>query len=208
MAYTTYDNITVRQYQEIFKIQRSEMTDIDKITQSICVLTSMTERQVEEMSILDFNKVAAALAFIFSEKIPETKPPKYIKAGGQLYGITYNPKNTSYYQYADIQAWISQNAILNMHKVVASLSYPVNKYGFLYKKGKNDPLKHPEVAEAFLDCKYKDIHAICVFFSLLWNNSIKALAVCFGEDRMMTPKQRQEAKKLLQILGDGFTTVK
>lgn len=209
MTYSTFDNLTVRQYQEIVGIQTDkEMSEEDKIIQSICVLTGLTEREVEEMTIVEFNKVGRELANIFSEKPTETKPPRNIRAGGKLYGITYNPRNLAYYQYADIQAWISQNAITNMHKVVASLAFPVKRFLFFRFKGKNDPSKHPEIAEALLDCKYSDVHAICVFFSLLWNNSIKALADSLTKDKRetMTEEQKVQMRELLQIVSDGYIT--
>jgi hypothetical protein len=202
---TTYDNLTVRQFQEIYKIRTSDMTDEDKLIQSLCVLTGLTEREVEEMSVLDINKAGATLAIVFSGKIPEIKPPRYIKAG-RWYGINYNPKNTAYYQYSDVQAWIAQNPLLNMHKILASISYPVRfRLGPFCIKGKNDPRDHAELSEAFLDCPFKYVNAICVFFSTLWHNSIKALANSLEN---MTPRQRQAMKILLQQIGDGYITAR
>lgn len=210
MTYTTYDNLTVRQYQEIVAIQTSGMEEEDKIIQSMCVLTGISESEVEELTLPEFNKIGRELAFIFSKDIPEHKPPKYLRIGGKLHGITYNPKRLSYYQFSDIQAWITQNTIANMHKIVASLTYPVKRYGFLHVNGKNEVSKHPEISEAVLDCLYKDVHAVCVFFSLLWNNSIKALADCLAKDspEIMTKEQREQMKELLQAASVGFTTPK
>lgn len=205
---TTYDNLTVRQYQEIVGIQTSKMDDEDKIIQSICVLTGMTESEVEELTIIEFNKMGRELAQIFSQDIPEHKPPRYLRINGKLYGITYNPRNLSYYQFSDIQAWISNNTIQNMHKVVASLTYPVKNYGLVKIKGKNQVTKHSELSEGVLDCNYKDVHAICVFFSLLWNNSIKALAGYLEKQtrETLTKKQQEQMKVLLEAVGGGFTT--
>lgn len=209
MRYSTYDDLTVRQYQEIFSINSSEMADEDKVIQSICVLTGATEREVEELTIPEFNKISKELAEIFTKELPDSKPPRRIKAGRKLYGITYNPRNLAYYQYADIQSWIGRNAITNMHRIVASLVYPVKRYGFLHLKQKNDPNNHPEISEAILDCKYKDVHSICVFFSLLWNNSIKALADSLvPQIETLTQNEKKILKEILQSSTDGFITPK
>ncbi len=204
MKYTTFDDLTVRQYQEIVSIQTdTEMAQEDKIIQSIMVLTGATEREVEELTIIEFNKIGSELAVIFSQELEDQKPPRYLRIGGKLYGITYNPRNLAYYQYADIQSWVSGNAIHNTHKVVASLAYPVK--GWLKIKGKNEADKHYLLSEEVLDCKYKDVHAICVFFSLLWNNSIKALADSLVKDKKetLTPREREQMKILLQAVSDG-----
>lgn len=164
MTIPTYEDLTVRQFQEIVAIQVSEMSEEDKLIQSICTLTGMTEREVEELPIPTFNQIGFNLAKIFTTELPDSKPKKYLRIGGKLYGVTYNPRNLAFYQYTDIQAWINQGTIANMHKVVASLVFPVKRYGFLYFKGKNQVEQHNELSEKILDCKYMDVHAICVFF--------------------------------------------
>jgi hypothetical protein len=208
MRLPTYEDLTVRQFQEIVAIQTSDMEETDKIIQSICTLTGMSEREVEELPIPTFNQIGYNLAKIFTEELPDSTPKRYLRINGRLYGVNYNPRNLAFYQYTDIQAWINAGTIANMHKVVASLVYPVKKYGFLYFKGKNQVEQHAEISEGVLDCKYMDVHAICVFFSLLWSNSIKALASSLAESEkeMMTKEQRQQMKELLEAAGDGFIT--
>ena len=206
MTIPTYEDLTVRQFQEIVAIQVSEMSEEDKLIQSICTLTGMTERDVEELPIPTFNQIGFNLAKIFTTELPDSKPKKYLRIGGKLYGVTYNPRNLAFYQYTDIQAWINQGTIANMHKVVASLVFPVKRYGFLYFKGKNEVDRHADLAEKILDFKYMDVHAICVFFSLLWSNSIKALACYLEEKGEMTKEQKKEMKVLLEAAGDGFIT--
>lgn len=206
MTLPTYQDLTVRQFQEIVAIQTSEMTEEDKLIQSICTLTGMTEREVEELPIPTFNQIGYNLAKIFTTELPDQNPKRYLRIGGKLYGVTYNPRKLAFYQYTDIQAWINGGTIANMHKVVASLVFPVKRYGFLYFKGKNQVEMHEELAEQILDCKYMDVHAICVFFSLLWTNSIKALAHSLTEGReTMTKEQREQIRELLLAAGDGFT---
>ncbi len=207
MKIPNYEDLTVRQFQEIVAIQTSEMSEEDKLIQSICTLTGLTEREVEELTIPVFNQLGYTLAKIFTQELPDSTPKRYLRINGRLYGVNYNPRNLAFYQYTDIQAWINGGTIANMHKVVASLVYPVKKYGFLHFRGKNQVDKHAEISEGVLDCKYMDIHAICVFFSLLWSNSIKALAHSLAEDKteMMTKEQRKQIKELLEAAGDGFT---
>lgn len=196
--------ITLGQYQEIYSINRSDIDDMDKIIQSMCVLTGMSEREVEELPIPEFNRIGKELAIINLEKFPEVKPPKYIRIGRQTYGWIHRPQDMQYYQYADIQAWIRGQAVLNQHKVIASLCYPVHRYGPIVMKGRNDPKKHPEIAEKLLECKFWIINAICVFFCKSWSVSIRALVDSLVKDTQMTPQQREEMRKLLLSASDGY----
>ena len=86
MTIPTYEDLTVRQFQEIVAIQVSEMSEEDKLIQSICTLTGMTEREVEELPIPTFNQIGFNLAKIFTTELPDSKPKKYLRIGGKLYG--------------------------------------------------------------------------------------------------------------------------
>lgn len=205
MKYSTFHTLTVGQYQELFRIHTSKDDDLDKVIQSVAVLTGTTPKQVEEMTLLEFNLASAEIAVIFSGESVSVHPPKYLTLHGKKYAIEYNVRNLNAGQYIEIQSWIKGGKMIeNMHKVIASLIYPVS----IWSKGKNDSAEHEINSEFVLDCNYLQVQAVCVFFSLLWNNSIKALVPYLKKDliRKIPKSQQEEVIAALQTALDGSIT--
>lgn len=202
MKYTTFSELTVGQYQELYRIHTSKDDDLDKVIQSIAILTGTTPKQVEEMTLPEFNLVSLELAVIFSGQQSKIKPPRFLKLHGKKYAVEYNVRKLNAGQYIEIQAWLKDGKMIeNMHKVIASLIYPVN----FWTKGKNDSAEHEINSELILDCNYLQVQSICVFFSLLWNASIKALVPYLKKDlmRKIPNNQQKEVTAALQIALDG-----
>lgn len=201
MKYTTFQDLTVGQYQELYRIHTSKDDDLDKVIQSVAILTGTTPKQVEEMTLPQFNLVSLELALIFSGEPVKTKPPRYLKLNGKKYAVEYNVRKLNAGQYIEIQAWIKDGKMIeNMHKVIASLIYPVS----WWSKGKNDSAEHEVNSELILDCNYLQVQGICVFFSLLWNASIKALVPYLkkGVLKKVTTNQKEVTEALEMVL-DG-----
>lgn len=202
MKYTTFQSLTVGQYQELFRIHTSKDEELDKIIQSVAILTNTTPKQVEEMTLVDFNHSSSELAVIFSGDNIPVKPPRTLILNGKKYGIEYNVRNLTAGQYIEIQTWIKDGKMIeNMHKVIASIIYPKS----FWSKGKNEPEKHEINSELVLDCNFLQVQAITVFFSLLWNNSIKALEAYLTKDiaRKIQKKDQEQVMKALRKGLDG-----
>lgn len=200
MKYKTFKDLSVGEYQELFRIHNSTDDQLDKAIQSVAILTGTTPKQVEELTLLEFNLASAELAVIFSGESITVKPPRFLTLNGKKYAVEYNVRNLSAGQYIEIQSWIKDGKMIeNMHKVIASLIYPVN----FWNKGKNDPSEHEINSELILDCNYLQVQAICVFFSLLWNGSIRALVPYLKKDLLKKIPKNQEVMTALQTALDG-----
>jgi hypothetical protein len=207
MDYTTFDTLTVRQYQQLYNIHTSKDEDQDKIIQSVCVLTGKTERQVDEMLLPEFNKVAAELARIFSKDI-KGDPQTFIQIAGNRYGIIYDPSTLSTGQYVEIQTWMQTGVIDNLHKIMASLVYQVKGRGIFKKRLKYNAEIHPQLSEAILECNFIHVHSSCVFFLNLWNASINSLEDYLEKEMRAKGIQTKEMKDTLKKITDGFLTPK
>ena len=207
MKYATFQTLTVGQYQQLYEIHTGEGEDLDKIIQSVCILTSKTEKEVEDMTVPDFNKVSSEIARIFTEANLSRKPKAYIKIGGKRFGITYNPATLTTGQYVEIQTWMRSNLTENINKIMASLVYPIKgRWPFLWR-GKYNAEIHPKISEQILDCKFIEVHSTCVFFLKLWRNSIKALVPYLEKElkkKGQTKEKMQELRTILKQAGDGF----
>lgn len=181
---------------------------MDKIIQSVCVLTRLTERGVEELPLSDFNKISSELSVIFKEQaftsLRNAKPKTFIKIGGKRFGIIYRPETLSTGQYVEIQTWMRSNLIENVNKIMASLVYPVKGvWPFWYKGKKKD---HVKISEQILDCNFIDIHSACVFFSKLWRNSINSLSDYLVKEAKAKGMKEEDMKILLGNVSGGFLT--
>lgn len=171
MKYTTFDKLTVGQYQELYQINRGEDDDLDKSIAFVAVLTGLTRWEVEELPLSDFNKVAKEIGTIFSEQPLNTKLRKSFVLFGKKYRVIYNIRKLTTGQYIDLQHFISGNVIENLHKIIACLIIPVS----WWSKEKYDAENHEIISEGVQDLNFMEVNAICVFFLSLWSNSIKAL---------------------------------
>ena len=205
MNYTTFDTLTVRQYQQLYAIHSSEDKDLDKIIQSVCVLADKTERQVEEMSLPDFNKVAGELSVIFGKEV-KGNPKSFINIAGDRYGIVYDPSTLSAGQYIEIQTWMASNVIENLNKIMASIVYRVTGRGIFKKRHKYDAANHPAISEAILDCNFIDVHSTCVFFLKLWNASIVSLEGYLAKELRTKGVTRDQLRTILARSSVGFST--
>lgn len=210
MKYATFQTLTVRQYQELYRIRTSkDYDDVEQRIQLMSVLTGLSENKVQDLKIPEFNKISREIASIFNKPMFKSdfgvRPKAYIKIGGKKFGIIYNPATISAGQEVSINTWMSTGIVENLNKIMASLVYPVKGVWPIMWRGKD--VDHVKVSEQILDCKFIEVHSTCVFFLKLWRNSIKAL-VPYLEKEMkkggQTKEKIQELRTILNSAGDGF----
>jgi hypothetical protein len=191
--HTTYDTLTVGQAQRIVEISKSD--DEDKDVQYVSLLTGLTREDVYEMTLPEFNSICREAAKVFTDCKPG-KPQRSARVGKGRYTIIYNARDLTSGDYISIQTWLKEGVVDNMHRIFACLLKPK-----LFTK--KPP--HPELSEQIQEMNFKTVQASCVFFSTLYNASIKALAG-YLESEMKT--MQTEAKTTLRAALDGYTMLK
>jgi hypothetical protein len=202
MQYTTFETLTVGQYQQLYDIHSGNDSELDKIIQSVCVLTGLSERGVEELPLPKFNQISAELSRIFSKDI-KGEPKTFISIAGDRYGIIYQPSTLSAGQYVEIQTWMQTNVIANIHKIMASIVYQVKGKGIFRKRLKYNPDNHNEISTAILSCRFVDVYYSCVFFLNLWNDSIKALEGYLKKEAKLKGVDPTRIQDILKDISDG-----
>lgn len=195
---TTLDTITVGQFQEIYKINKSEIDPEEKMTEMVSVLAEKTVQEVDTMTVPDFNKLSSEIVKILSNPLPETKPSRTISG----FPIVYEPAKLSRGQYVTIVHFMKQDVIENCHYILASLTY--NE-----KTGRHESEKHKEIAEKMQDAKLTEVYPATVFFCQLFRASMQSLQSFFLKAMMTKGMKAKEAQKLMAGLMkglDGFTT--
>jgi hypothetical protein len=195
----TFNSLTVWQYQELYRIAKSDMDGLDKMTESVAVLIGKTNRDIEDMPLPEFNRLSAEISKIFESAKLEADPKRIIDTGTRKYGITYEPKNLRAGQYIEVQEFGKGDIIENLHLIMASISYPVKKnFWGRWVAGKNDSSRHEIVANDMLSAKFIDVYSACVFFCHLLKNSIVGLE-SYLEKRMKQEGLNKNLTKLLMM---------
>lgn len=196
MESLSWNDITVEQFQQVYKLSLSQ--DLDEITKTervVCILYGLTERQVEELPMPRFRELATHCAFIMTGEIPG-KPQRQIKVGGNRYRIVYNPENLKQRQYVEVMHF-GDNPIENMHVIMASLVNPVTWYG---KTLKNNAEDHKAIADDLLQARVIDVYHSCVFFCNLYVNLINSTKAYLVHQTMKEGKTMQESIQLWDFL--------
>lgn len=191
-----WDKITVGQFQAIYKISiDKEADEMEKVSGIISILYNKTLAQVDEMSIVDFNKLASrCTAFLNIENIPG-RPVKYLKAGGKRYFINYDASKLKHRQYVEVQHF-GGNPIENMHLILASIVQPVR----FFIKVKNRADMHKKIANDLLGARMVDVYHSCVFFCKVYQSSIQSLLPYLELQLKNKGLKKKETKALLTYL--------
>lgn len=205
MKKLSWNDITVQQFQKIHELTKyTDLGDIERIEQVICILFDKTIKQVEEIRISEFNKLAKQCGEIMIGGIPG-KPEKYIKVGKNRYAINYDPTKLRTRQYVEILHF-SDKPIEHMHLIMASIVEPVNWYG---KRLKNESENHEIIASDLLYAPVINVYHSCVFFCKLYVNLIENIKPYLIHEMMRRGAKMEQAKELLnnsQRVMAGFIT--
>jgi len=120
-------------YQYINDINESEMSDIDKILYTIVALTSSTENEIDNESPSTIIRLQKELMKRFQELSEDGKECHKLKG----FKFNYDIDNVTFGEYIEIQHFLKQGYMTNIHLVAASIC----------KKGK---MNHKQRGEAIL----------------------------------------------------------
>lgn len=192
MKHLSWSDITVQQFLDLHRLTGQKLDDMERVEKTIAILYDLTERQVEELSISEFNRLAKQCAFVLTSDIPG-KPVRTIKAGKKRYSITYDPTKLRHRQYVEI-IHFSDKPVENMHLIMASVVQPMTWYG---KKVRNEAEDHPAIASDMLSARVVDVYHACVFFCKLYVNLISSIRVYLVTEMMKRGMSREHATTLV-----------
>lgn len=171
----TIEHITVGQYQELYKIQKSDLHEIDKLTNTVAVLCGKTNDEIEAMPTSELNSLIVEAENLLQRTELPGKPKRHITITGKSYAIIYNPRRLKAWQSFKINSLMKGDRVENLHQILAAIVTPVKDL-ILFKV--DQPLSekdHAQLAETMRQADFNDINAACSYFIKLWNVSIQAL---------------------------------
>ena len=160
-----WNELTLWQYQQLMPIitnPNKDWTELDKEVKLLCIVTGLTEYQIDSLSIEDLKELRKDLAFL-DEPI-EGKPVDYITTNGKRYRINYDIKNMPSARYIESKVF-STDTLGNLHKIAASMVIPQkrNWYG-KWIDDNYDASKHEEYAADMQEANFIHVYHSLVFF--------------------------------------------
>lgn len=198
-----WNKITVRQYQQILPIIEEEsFTDLDKLVKVICVLTGLSEDQVDSWPFAKINDYKHLFEFDFKK---EAK--KRVKVNGRYYRLNWQIEKLPAARYIEAKTFSGQGFIQNIHRLMASCVIPQKRVLWMYFDKKYNAANHEVYAKDMLDAPFPFVYNACVFFYNVLKESTKTILSYSVEElkKKMNSKDLKALKKSLESIMDGYT---
>lgn len=199
-----WNKITVRQYQQMLPIiQNESFTDLDKLVKVICVLTGLSEDEVDSWPLQKVNEYKHLFEFDFKKEAR-----KRIKVNGKYYRLNWQVEKLPAARYIEAKTY-SQNLFENLHRLMASCVMPQRRIGFIYFDKKYNAADHEKYATDMLDAPFPFVYNACVFFYNVVNEWIK-VTLSYSEkelQKILTKQQLNQLRQASQSITDGFTAL-
>lgn len=151
-----YKDLTIKQYQAINQIVKSDLDELDKEVAIAALITGKTEDEILNLPIPEVKKIFSQTRLRETEM--SLKPKKYVFINGTLYvGLTDLDKLTTG-NYVDLKNFGSKDFVSNLHNLLAILYKPLFS-------GEIDGKKHSKIASDMLDAKLGQVAGLVFFYS-------------------------------------------
>ena len=206
-----WNNLTLWQYQQLMPTITNpdkDWTELDAEVKRLCIVTGLTEHQIDSLSLTALNELRQELDFL-DENI-EGKPVNYIEVNKKRYRINYDIKNMPSARYIESKVF-SKDTLANLHKIAASMIIPQKRNWFgKWIDQDYDASKHEEYAADMQEANFIDIYHSLVFFYQVYKNWIEISKDYMIAEMMkagMTISQADIMAHLLSISTDGIIPV-
>jgi hypothetical protein len=111
-----WNNITLGKFQQLDEVNNRNLSDIDRVLFSTCIVFDKTEYELDNMNPKDVLKLTKKLTKIFEKPID---PAPFNKIG--KYFINYDIAKITFGQYIELAFFLS-HPVRNAHYILATLS--------------------------------------------------------------------------------------
>lgn len=203
----TWNELTVWQYQQIYPIltkPNKDWSNLDIESKLVGIIYNMTDTQVDNLSVMQFNNLRATLDFLKDEIKGEAA--KYVEINGTRYRFIYDVFQIKAARYIESKVF-STDLIGNLHKIAASMVVPQRKtwYG-KWVDQEYDAANHSKYADDMLEAKFVNVYNSIVFFYQVYRNWIeisKDYLVNEMTTQGLTKEQADQAVVILCEILDG-----
>lgn len=196
-----WNELTLWQYQQIMPIITNpdkDWTELDKEVKLLCIVTGMTEQQIDSLSIEDLKELRKELTFL-DEPI-EGKPVDFIVINGRRYRMNYDIKNMPAARYIESKVF-SKDTLANLHKIAASMIIPQKKQWFgKWVDDKYDASKHEQYSSDMQEANFIHIYHSLVFFYQVYRNWIEVSRDYMIQEMTTAGMTTEQAEQVVTLL--------
>lgn len=197
----TWNELSVWQYQQIYPIvtkPEKDWTKLDIQTRLVAIVYNLTDAQVDNLSVMQFNNLRNTLDFVYEE--PKGEPVKYAELNGRRYRFVYDVFQIKAARYIESKVF-STDLVGNLHKIAASMVVPQKRtwYG-KWVDDEYDAAKHSQYAEDMLEAKFVNIYHSIVFFYQVYRNWIEISKDYLAKEMMESGLTKEIADQAVQTL--------
>ena len=185
----SYSKLTVGKYLEVKDILQSDMEDIDKSVQLLCVLGDYDEDTVLNLPVDSFSTLIQSTGFLYDEPKPRKVSDKY-KLGDMELVLNSDVNKMTIAQFIDYQTFVKDERY-----IVELLSVFLTPKGSKY----NDDYDIEEVKKAIRDnLSILDAMGISAFFLLVYQKLLRnTVTYSIRKLRKMERKEKDKEKKMM-----------
>lgn len=159
----TWNDVSVFQFQQLEKLKEEDA--FDALFKIVGILNNMTDRQVDSLSMAEFNDLCNEAQFIYKEQLP-SRTSKYLKINGRRYRFVADIRDIKiggtgrYIETKHFQTSVIQN----LHKIGASMIVPQKRTWYGWVDDEYLPQNHDMYAQDVLESPIVEVYGMIVFF--------------------------------------------
>jgi len=200
-----WNELTLWQYQQLMPTitnPNKDWTELDIEVKQLCIVTGLTEYQIDSLSLTALKELRKELAFL-NDSI-EGKPVNYIITNGKRYRINYDIKNMPSARYIESKVF-SKDTLANLHKIAASMVIPQKRNWFgKWVDEDYDASKHEEYASDMQEANFVHIYHSLVFFYQVYKNWIEVSRDYMTAEIMKAGMTKKQAAMVVDLLSESM----
>lgn len=151
---TSWNDITIGHYIQLRPILATEMNDVSKVINILCVLTGKKREEIKQLSVEQYHKLVKKMSFLNTELPKELKKRRFL-VGGKWYEFKYEANKLLFGEYVNLMEILqkannNEEVIYeNLHTILTIICRPVYKTMFGFKNAEVDGEVIRQTAENF-----------------------------------------------------------
>ena len=125
-----YKDLTLEKYLQLRDIDITELEPLDIQAQMIAILSDMTEDEVLDLSLPEYQRLVGEMLFLNEEPVPIKTIPKELTINGRKYSVLKNAREMTAGQFIDYQSYIKDDVEKKLPLLLTCFIIPRGKkYG-------------------------------------------------------------------------------
>lgn len=191
-----WGDVTLSQFQELEELEPSG-DELDDMLMKLSVLTDETIEELERRDVETLLKMMKSFDFLL--EVPKEKKIDVIEIGDKKYGLC-DLDNMSLAQFVDIESYVKDGLIKNLHRIMSVLYLPIVKQNIITKKYELEQYEPSEERETLiLGVGMDKIYPTLLFFYRIVNVYLKIIRL-YSLQLMETQMEMKAAEMKMMMM--------